>query len=81
MTTATKINGQTEEKITALYCRLSVLSIYKTGSKEGLVVAMNAALPFMDGEMRDFAARTLAKVGRMTEAEFAGLALYPADEV
>lgn len=24
MTTATKINGQTEEKITALYCRLSV---------------------------------------------------------
>ena len=35
----------------------------------------------MDGEMRDFAARTLAKVGRMTEAEFAGLALYPADEV
>ena len=24
MTTSTKINGQTEEKITALYCRLSV---------------------------------------------------------
>lgn len=24
MTTATKLNGQTEEKITALYCRLSV---------------------------------------------------------
>ena len=44
-------------------------------------MAMNAALPFMDGEMRDFAARTLAKVGRMTEAEFAGLALYPADEL
>ncbi len=35
----------------------------------------------MDGEMRDFAARTLAKVVHMTEAEFAGLALYPADEV
>ena len=35
----------------------------------------------MEGEMRDFAARTLAKVGRMTEAEFAGLAVYPADEV
>ena len=58
----------------------NLLSIYMTGSKEGLVVAMNAALPFMEGEMRDFAARTLAKVGRMTEAEFAGLALYPADE-
>ena len=59
----------------------NLLSIYMTGSKEGLLVAMNAALPFMEGEMRDFAARTLAKVGRMTEAEFAGLALYPADEV
>ena len=35
-------------------------------------------LGYVDGEMRDFAARTLAKVGRMTEAEFAGLALYPA---
>ena len=59
----------------------NLLSIYMTGSKEGLAVAMNAALPFMDGEMRDFAARTLAKVGHMTEAEFAGLAVYPADEV
>ena len=59
----------------------NLLSIYMTGSKEGLILAMNAALPFMDGEMRDFAARTLAKVVHMTEAEFAGLALYPADEV
>ena len=59
----------------------NLLSIYMTGSKEGLILAMNAALPFMDGEMRDFAARTLAKVEHMTEAEFAGLAVYPADEV
>ena len=59
----------------------NLLSIYMTGSKEGLVVAMNAALPFMEGEMRDFAARTLEKVAHMTEAEFAGLAVYPADEV
>ena len=47
----------------------NLLSIYMTGSKEGLVVAMNAALPFMEGEMRDFAARTLEKV------------VCPADEV
>ena len=59
----------------------NLLSIYMTGSKEGLILAMNAALPFMDGEMRDFAARTLEKVVHMTEAEFAGLAIYPADEV
>ena len=42
---------------------------------------MNAALPFMDGEMRGFAARTLSKVEAMTEAEFAGLPIYAADEV
>ena len=59
----------------------NLLSIYMTGSKTGLVVAMKAALPFMEGEMRDFAARTLAKVQHMTEAEFVGLAVYPADEV
>ena len=69
-----KINNFTVEET-------NLLSIYMTGSKEGLILAMNAALPFMDGEMRDFAARTLAKVELMTEAEFAGLAVYPADEV
>ena len=58
----------------------NLLNIYMTGSKEGLIVAMNAALPFMDGEMRDFAARTLAKVERMGEAEFAVLPIYAADE-
>ena len=59
----------------------NLLSIYKTGSRQGLVVAMNAALPFMDGEMQDFAAHTLAKVEAMTEAEFAVLPIYAADEV
>ena len=54
----------------------NLLSIYKTGSRQGLIVAMNAALPFMDGEMRGFAARTLSKVEAMTEAEFAGLPIY-----
>ena len=59
----------------------NLLSIYRTGSRQGLIVAMKAALPFMDGEMQDFAARTLSKVETMTEAEFAGLSLDPADEV
>lgn len=59
----------------------NLLSIYMTDSREGLILSMNAALPFMEGETRDFAARTLEKVLHMTEAEFAGLAVYPADEV
>lgn len=28
----------------------NLLGIYMTGSKEGFVVAMNAALPFMEGK-------------------------------
>ena len=59
----------------------NLLSIYMADSREWLILAMTAALPFMEGEMRDFAARTIAKVVHMTEAEFAGLAVYPADEV
>ena len=59
----------------------NLLSIYRTGSRQGLIVGMKAALPFMDGDMRDFAARTLSKVEAMTETEFAGLSLDPADEI
>ena len=58
----------------------NLLSIYKTGSRQGLIVAMNAALPFMDWELRCFAARTLANVERMGVAEFAELPIYAADE-
>jgi len=42
---------------------------------------MTAALPFMDEDMRELAKRTLSKVEAMTEAEFAGLPIYAADEV
>ena len=59
----------------------NLLSLYMTGSKQGVVVAMKAALPFTDGEMRELFARTLAKVEKMTEAEFAELEIYSADEV
>ena len=59
----------------------NLLSIYMTGSSQGLIVAMRAALPFMDGDMRDFAARTLSKVEAMTEAEFIECGIYAADEV
>ena len=59
----------------------NLLSIYMTGSKEGLLVAMNAALPFMDEDMRELAKRTLAKIAPLTENEFAELAIFAADEV
>ena len=59
----------------------NLLSIYHEGSKAQLVENMAAALPFMDEDMRELAKRTLSKVEAMTEAEFAGLPIYAADEV
>ena len=41
----------------------NLLSIYNDGRQGGALVELcNAALPYMDGDMRDFAARTLSKV-------------------
>ena len=59
----------------------NLLSIYHEGSKAQLVENMTAALPFMDEDMRELAKRPLSKVEAMTEAEFAGLPIYAADEV
>jgi len=57
---------------------MNLLSIYHEGSREQLRENMNAALPYMD--MREFAKRTLSKVDALTEAEYAELAVYAADE-
>ena len=59
----------------------NLLSIYHDGSKAQLVENMTAALPFMDEDMRELAKRTLSKVDALTEAEYRGLAVYPADKV
>ena len=42
---------------------------------------MTGALPYMDGEMRELALRTLAKLRAMSDADFAVLAVSAADEV
>ena len=60
----------------------NLLSIYHEGSsKQELIKNMTATLPFMDAGLRELAKRTLSKVEAMTEAEFAGLPIYAADEV
>lgn len=66
--------------------RLSVeetnfLSIYADDSKRALLENINAALPFMDADMRELAGRTMQKVDALTEEEYAELAVYAADEV
>ena len=61
--------------------RDSLISIYYENSKRALIENINAALPFMDADMRELAARALAKVDAWSEAEYAELAVYAADEV
>lgn len=58
----------------------NLLSIYHEGSKAQLIENMTAALPFMDVGLRELAKRTLSKVTTLTEAEYAELAVYAADE-
>lgn len=59
----------------------NLLSIYSESGKRGLIKNVNAALPYMDADMRELAKRTLAKVDALTEAEYAELAVYAADEL
>lgn len=59
----------------------NLLSIYYEDSKRALIENINAALPFMDADMRELAERTLVEVDALTEAEYAELAVYAADEV
>ena len=59
----------------------NLLSIYNEGGKRGLMENINAALPFMDEDLRPFAERTLQKISPLTENEYAELAIFAADEV
>lgn len=60
---------------------MNLLHIYHDSSRQELVGNINAALPFMEPDMRELAARTLAKIDALTETEYAELAVYAADEV
>ena len=53
----------------------NLLSIYNEGGKRALIENVNAALPYMDADMRELAKRTLSKVDALTEAEFASKTL------
>lgn len=59
----------------------NLLSIYNENGKRGLIKNINVALPYMDADMRELATRTIAKIDALTEAEYAELTAYAADEV
>ena len=59
----------------------NLISIYNEGGKAQLTANISAALPFMDADMRELAQRTTRRIDSLTEAEYAELAVYAADEV
>lgn len=59
----------------------NLISIYIVDTRRELIEEMTGALPYMDGEMRELALRTLAKLRAMSDADFAVLAVSAADEV
>ena len=59
----------------------NLLSIYADENKRALLENINAALPYMDADMRELAQRTMQKVDALTEEEYAELSIYAADEV
>ncbi len=59
----------------------NLLSIYADENKRALLENINASLPYVDADMRELAGRTMQKVDALTEAEYAELAVYAADEV
>lgn len=60
---------------------MNLISIYNEGGKAQLTANITAALPFMDEDMRELAGRTIREIDALTEAEYAELAVYAADEV
>lgn len=59
----------------------NLLSIYNEGGKREVMENINAALPYMNGDMQELAKCTLSKVDALTEEEYAELAIYAAEEV
>lgn len=58
----------------------NLLSIYKTDSKRELIENVNAALPFMDRDMQELAVRALRKIDALTEAEYAEITVFAAED-
>lgn len=60
---------------------INLISIYEDKNKQELIENINAALPFMDADIRELAERTIQKIDALTDTEFFRLAVYAAGEI
>ena len=60
----------------------NLMSIYRTetGTRQGLISEITAALPYMESDMRELSGRTIQKLDAMTDGEYSQLAIDPAIE-
>ena len=57
---------------------VNLMCIFDTSGKDALIAELTAAMPeFTDQELKEIAKGILYKLGRMTDAEFSALGLYP----
>ena len=74
-------SGKQQSSLTRTVKRQNTRTGRYEGSKAQLTENINAALPYMDADMRELAKRALSKVDALTEEEFAELTIYAAEEV
>ena len=57
---------------------VNMMCIFNTSGKDALIAELTAAIPeFVEPGLDEIAESVLAKLGKMTDAEFAALELYP----
>lgn len=59
----------------------NLICCYRKKTRADTVAAMTAALPYMETEIQELAGRTVAKLKKLTEEEFAGLVFLPAEDM
>ena len=58
----------------------NLISIYHTGTRGAVMEEMTAALPYMDTDTQELTRRVMGKLDGLTDEEYTGLSLDPADE-
>lgn len=59
----------------------NLICCYRKKTRADTVAAMTAALTYMETEIEELAERTVAKLKKLTEEEFAGLVFLPAEDM
>lgn len=60
--------------------KMNLMCIYNTGTREGTLNALTAMREYLtaeETELRDMTDSVVEKLGKMSDAEFAALDLYP----